>query len=301
MWSFDELDVEQLTARHGDEVRTFLSKIDGEIEPYKILVAGLFNEHSIFSSLFNSPQFMVNKGSSLIDTISYILLLKQYELTNCAMDCLVIGNYMVCTTLIRSIFETNMFMVYLSHNPSDAEDFVAFSEIIGNSDVDWKLYNISGNKREKLEKKFSIRKMRQYLYAHTVDEHRRINIEHFYQQLCNSTHPSLEPSSIFYTAGNPPERSFSSVGIRRTVTQLFSDINITIECLVGAIYKSKPQLEDCYDRRAEIYRQHDIATTWHKSNPMALPHVTKNDEFRIGWKNEKAVITLIAEQAFVSS
>jgi len=244
--------------------------------------------------MFKSEKFRIDSKSSPFDATTYILLLKQFELGNCAVNSMIKGNYMVCTTLIRAMFETNMFMVYLSHNPEDVDDFIAFSEIIGNPDIDWKSHGISRTKRESLEKKFSLRKMIRNLYSHTTDNEKRINTEGFYQQLCNATHPSLEPSVIFYKSSNPPAREFSSIGIRRTVTQLFSSLNIAIENLAGGVFKSSELMDECYQRRKEIYKLHDSATNWHKKPPGASPAFTRNEEFRLGWKDGKAVITCIA-------
>jgi hypothetical protein len=291
MWTLEEISEADLISRYGNEVSSFLVLLQSDIEPFKSLVAGLFNEHAIFQSLFQSNSYAICKDSQSVELIDYILLLKQYEIGNLAMSSLIRSDYMVCATLIRSMFETNMVSIYLSKHPEDADDFVAFSEIIGNPDIDWAARGVSRTKREKLEKKFSIRKMIAHLYADTVDEAARINTDHFYQQLCNITHPSLEPSAIFYKAASPPEKAFSNVGIRRTVTQLFSMLNQTVELLAGSFHKNQQMLEECYQRRVEMYRLHDEATQWHKDNPSAVPPITRNEEFRIGWKSDKPVIT----------
>jgi len=193
------------------------------------------------------------------------------------------------------MFESNMTSIYISKHPEDADDFVAFS-IICNPDIDWKVHGVSRTKRDKLEKKFSIRKMISQLYAHTDDENRRINTSWFYQQLCNITHPSLEPSTLFYKASHPPKRAFSNIGIRRTAVQLFSMLNQTVELLAVLFHRDKQLLEDCYRRRDEMYRLHDLATKWHRDNPTSVPPFTRNEGFRIGWKNNKPVITCFEER-----
>lgn len=290
IFSQERIPEPKLVERYGDEVSSFLDALKSEIEPFRQLVDRLFLEHSIFLSLFQSKDFEVTKESQSIEVIDYILLLKQFELGNQAVRSLIQSDYMVCATLVRSMFETNMTSIYLSKYPDDANDFIAFSEIIGNTDVDWMSRGISRTKRENLEKKFSIRKMIKKLYTGTDHVEARINTEHFYQQLCNITHPSLEPVTIFYKAAFPPERVFSNIGIRRTVTQLFSMLNQTVEMLAGGVHKNKQELENSYKRRVEMYRLHAEATEWHKDNPAAAPPFTRNEEFKIGWKGDKAVI-----------
>ncbi|MFZ3019159.1 MAG: DUF5677 domain-containing protein [Gallionella sp.] len=290
MYSQERISEPKLVERYGDEVSSFLVSLQSEIDPFRQLVDGLFLEHSTFLSLFQSRTFEVTKESQPVEVIDYVLLLKQFELGNQAVRSLIQSDYMVCATLVRSMFETNMTFIYLSKHPDDADDFIAFSEIIGNPDVDWVSHRISRTKRENLEKKFSIRKMIKQLYAGTDHKETRINTEHFYQQLCNITHPSLEPVEIFYKAAFPPERAFSNIGIRRTVTQLFSMLNQTVETLAGGVHKNKQELENSYKRREEMYRLHAEATEWHKNNPAATPPFTRNEEFRIGWKGDKAVI-----------
>jgi len=129
------------------------------------------------------------------------------------------------------------------------------------------------------------------LYGGTDDDGRRINTGLLYQKLCNITHPNLHPSHLFYKSSNPPESSFSNKGIRETLAQLLSMFNQTNELLAGTFHKDMQLVEACYERRKEMYRLHDEAIQWHKENSTALPPLTKNEEFRIGWKDGKPVIT----------
>lgn len=291
------MDVGDIRREFGAGVEDFFEKLETEIQPYIDLVEGLFEEYRIFESLYRSERFNVDDSSALLDVINYILLLKQYELAKASVTALLKNDYMVCTTLVRSMFETNMFMVFLSKHPDKAEDFVAFSEINGNPDIDWSAHGISNNRKQKLKSTFAIGRMITGLYEHTKDEQKRINTDHFYQQLCNATHPNLETSSISYEAGNPPTSAFSNLGIRRTVTQLYSVINASIECLSGSILKDKKILLESYKRRKNIYKLHDFATQWHRENPQANPAHAHNEQFRIGWKDGRPVITLMAKNA----
>lgn len=199
--------------------------------------------------------------------------------------------YVVCVTLIRSIFETNLFLMHLHRNPADVEDFVAFSELIGNVDLDLQAAGFSRTKRETLERKFSIRKMIRDQYAGTEDAANRVRSEAAYQQMCNATHPSLEPVPLFFQHGAPPTRAYSSQGIRRTLLMLWSEMNKAVEHVIGVIYDSDQTLaQACYARRYEQLRCHTEATEWHKENAGALPSYWSNYDLTIRWTDGRPTI-----------
>lgn len=285
--------IEKAKACYGQAAEDFLLSLNREIPAYFKAGLGLLSEHQIFIELCSGSQFLKPPIESTEKTISYCLLLKQYELIAASVRSIMLNEYVVCATLLRSIFETNMILMHLSHHPNDADDFVAFSEINCSPDIDWSAHGISRTKRESLEKKFSIRKLIRDLYQGTNNEQLRIHHDHFYQQLCNATHPSLEASSYFYRYGAPPTREYSSIGIRRTLIQLWGATNSAVEHVAGAIYSNGRMLEECYTRRKEMYSYHEEATDWHAQNPNATPVCTRNQEFRIGWKEGRPVLTCL--------
>lgn len=289
--------IEQAKVSYGPVAEDFLLALRREIPAYFAAGLGLLREHQLFVELCSEAKFATLPVESVAETVSYCLLLKQYELIDASVRSLLSNDYVVCATLLRSIFEANMILMHLNYHSDDADDFVAFSEISCSPDVDWSAHGISRTKREDLEKKFSIRKLIRNLYKGTQNEQQRIHHDQFYQQLCNATHPSLETSSYFYRYGAPPSREYSSIGIRRTLIQLWGVTNSTIEHVSGTIYKSKRMLDECYARRDEIYICHNQATAWHAHNPTAMPVCTRNQEFRIGWKEGRPVIACVEGHA----
>lgn len=286
-------ELEWATGIYGGAVKAFLWELHNEISPYYVAGMGLLKEHQVFLSLCRKEQFSAVPTDSLLGAITYGLLLKQHEMMNASITAVISHNYVVCVSLIRSLFETNMFLIHLSKHPSDCEDFLAFAEVVCHPEVDWSSHQISRTRRELIEKKFGIRKMIRDLYAGTDRKTDRISAEHFYQQLCNATHPSLEPASLFYGVGAPPVRAFSSIGIRRTVIQLWTGINSAVEAMAGAIYRSQELLDECYQRRALIYECHRKATAWHAEHPDSEPRCSRNEIFRIGWKDGRPVMASV--------
>ncbi len=283
-------DVKWATKFYGVAAESFLTKLGGEISPYYIAGINLLREHQIFFSLCRKEQFSKVPTDSLFRVIAYGLLLKQHEMINASVTTLISNNYVVCATLVRSLFETNMFLIHLSKHRSDCEDFLAFSEVVCHPEIDWSVHNVSRTRRESFEKKFNIRKMIRNLYVGTDRTQDRISTEHFYQQLCNVTHPSLEAASLFYGVGAPPQSGYSSIGIRRTIIQLWTVINSVIEAIAGAIYMSQKLLDECYQRRELIYDCHRRATDWHANHPESVPQCSRNEMFRIGWKDGRPIV-----------
>lgn len=290
-------ELEWATGIYGGSVEVFLRKLRDEIAPYYVAGMELLKEHQVFLSLCRSEQFSVVPTDSLLRTITYGLLLKQYEMINASVAAVISHDYVVCANLIRSLFETNMFLIHLSKQPSDCEDFLAFAEVVCHPEIDWSTHQVSLTRRELLEKKFGIRKMIRDLYKGTDRKQDRISTEYFYQQLCNATHPSLEPASLFYGVGAPPVRAFSSIGIRRTLIQLWTVINSAVEAICGAIYRSQQLLDECYQRRALIYECHGKATAWHMEHPDSEPRCLRNEIFRIGWKDGRPVMASLVTAA----
>lgn len=290
-------DAQWATELYGVAAESFLAELGKEISPYYIAGINLLREHQVFLSLCRNEQFSEVPTDSLFRVIAYGLLLKQHEMIDASITALTSNNYVVCATLVRSLFETNMFLIYLSKQRSDCEDFLAFAEVVCHPEIDWSVHNISRTRRESLEKKFSIRKMIRDLYAGTDEKQDRISTEIFYQQLCNVTHPSLEAAGLFAGAGAPPVSGFSSVGIRRTVIQLWTVINSAIEVIASAIYRSQELLDECYQRRDLIYECHRNASKWHADHPDSLPRCSRNEIFRIGWKDGHPVVNALVNAA----
>lgn len=291
------MNLEQAKATFGLETESFLNHLNLEIPSFFRAGVGLLREYECFRALCSQLQFGAPPTETLVGTVSYCLLLKQFELIGAAIRSLLSHEYIVCATLLRSIFEANMILMHLDHHPEDASDFVTFSEVSCNVDFDWAARGISRTKRDTLEKKFGIRKLIKDLYTGTENDQQRIHQDRFYQQLCNATHPSLESATFFYRYGSPPTREYSSTGVRRTVIQLRGVTNSAVEHLSGAIYRNGRLLEECYARRGEMYTCHYEATAWHAQNPQATPTFTRNEEFRIVWNGDRAVVSCVRGDA----
>lgn len=289
------MNLEEAKSSFGAEAQDFLNHLHLDIPAFFRAGIGLLREYECFKALCSQPRFGAPPTQSLIGTVSYCLLLKQYELIGAAVRSLLSHDYVVCATLLRSIFEANMILMHLDHHPDDAPDFVAFSEVSCNVDVDWMARGISRTRREALEKKFGIRKLIKDLYAGTENDQLRIHQDRFYQQLCNATHPSLESATFFYRYGAPPTPEYSNIGVRRTLIQVWGVTNSTVEHVCGAIYRDQGLLDGCYARRQEMYTCHHEATAWHAENPQAKPEFTRNEEFRIEWRGDHAVVSCVRD------
>lgn len=263
------------------EIDDLLAHLEQEISSFQLMVLRLFEEFNVMSRLYNRLDYDIEYKARYPEVIFTALALRQYELCTSSTRAFGTSQYMTCATLIRSVFEGTLVCSYLSHNPGASSDFLTYSEVSCNPNVDWTKHGFSKTKIRKLEKKFGIRSMIRELYNGTDDLENRISTENYYQQLCNVSHPNLEPSSIFYQPGKPPSAAYSSLGLRRTATQLFGVLNGVNEIVCGGLLKDKSELEASYRRKSEMYRLHIEATAWHAENPDAQPNFTRNTKFKV--------------------
>lgn len=249
--------------------------------PLRRAVEVATEEYALTTSLAEDRIFLTNTGTPL-QLVQVGFHWRAIEFLSSGVRDFFAGNYLACAASMRSVFETLLFHNVLGHFPSEIDDFLLFSEVVGNPDFNREAWGVSNTKVDALVKQFGIRKMIKRVYDGT-------DVDKFYQQLSNAAHTSFEPMFMTSAPSADPKNSYSRLGIRRcvfSVARLSNEVNQVLQ----ASYYHRAGLDDTLRRHAELDELWKASRHWDGLMQLDLAVIGMGHPLAVGRQNGKTVL-----------